>query len=395
MYVRDIIKLSFLNVFRSKTRNLLTILAITIGVSSVLLVYSIGESGENIVNQELNKLGLNGISVFSNQSPNAVPLYAEDAENLENRFTCIERALPIVLETGSLKFNKVSSEAVLFGVGRDAEEVYNVTLLYGRTPNQTDVKAGKKVAVIDDELAIKAYKRENVVGKSITIKIGGKSEEFDIIGVIRSQKEGINYLLGNSLPNFVYLPYSTLNDLRSKKEISQIAISCSQEYDVEGSTFSNFLSREKSAPGAYSSKNISSKINEIKSLSGLISNVMSAVASIALLVAGIGIMNAMLSSTTERQKEIGILMAIGATKRNILTCFLTEALIIVFIGKSLGTLISFMFLKSISQVANFEIMFGLKTFLTAEIIALICGTIFSIIPAMKASKLNPIIALGR
>lgn len=384
-----------MNVFRGKKKNFLTVLAITIGVASVLLVSSIGENGEKVVNEELEKLGLKGVSVFQNQSHNAIPLYAEDAKVLENRFEYIKKTLPIVMEIGSLKFNRITSDAVLLGVGQGAEDVYNVNIIHGRTPNTADVRLKKRVAVIDDELAMKAYKRKNVVGKKITVKHNEKSEVFDIIGVIKSQKDGINQLFGNSIPNFVYLPYSTLNEIRNKKELSQIAISCTAEYNSDGSEFSNFLSKVKSAPRAYSSKNLSTKISEIKSVSGMVSGIMSAVAAIALLVAGIGIMNAMLSSALERKREIGILMAIGAKKRNILLCFLCESVLIVFFGSVFGAITGFSCLKLLSYLTRFEITFSLKTLLKTEIVSFACGIFFSIIPAMKASKISPIKALGR
>ena len=395
MYLRDVLKLALMNVFRGKTRNFLTVLAITIGVSSVLLVSAFGTGGEKLINSELQKLGLRGISVFQNQSSDSVPLDEEDAARLEKRFKYIKKALPIVLETGKIKLNKTSSDAILLGVGAYPEEVYNVTLLHGKTPDKADIDKKNRVVVIDDELALKAYKRKNIVGKYITIEFNEKKEIFTIIGVIKSQKEGINQLLGNSLPNFIYLPYSTLNDLREKTDISQIAVSCVSGYTSEGTEFSDFLSKVKSAPGSYSSKNVSAKISEIKSISGLVSSVMSAVAGIALLVAGIGIMNAMLSSASERKREIGILMAIGAKKRNVLICFLCEAVVIVTLGGMLGALIGLIFLNGISKFIEFKVMFDFKTFLATEIISFICGIVFAIIPAFKASNVNPIIALGR
>lgn len=395
MYLRDIVRLSYLNIFRQKTRNFLNISAVAIGVSSVLLVSSLGTGGEKIINTELQKLGLRGISVFQNQNPNSAPLYAEDAASLEKRFDQIEKTLPIVLETGKLKFNKITSDAVLFGVGENPESVYRVTLLYGRTPNYSDINNKKRVVVIDDELAEKAYRRKNVVGKTITIKFNERSEKFSVIGVIRSQKDGINQFLGNGLPDFVYLPYSTLNELRNKNCLSQIALSCSDEYNSDGSEFAKYLSKIKSAPGSYSSKNLSTKVDEIKGISKLVSSVMSAIAAISLIVAGIGIMNAMFSATAERKREIGILMAIGAKEDNILLCFLFEAVIIIFFGGALGTSFAFFILSTISNTFSISLMFELKTFLIIEALSFFCGILFSIIPAVKASKLSPISALER
>ena len=395
MCLRDILKLAVLNISRKKMRNLLNVVAITIGVSSVLLISSIGTSGEKIIGEELERLGIQGIAVFQNETPNSVPLYAEDAERLKNRFTCIKETLPVVLETGYLKFNKVSSNAVLFGVGESAEDIYNVSVLYGRTPNKEDIKNREKVIVVDDELAEKAYRRKNVVGKTLTIKYREKSEVYKVIGVIRSQKSGINQLMGNSLPNFVYLPYSALNELRNEKSLNQIAVSCFGGYKSDGREFSKYLSKIKSSPGAYSSKDFSAEIDEIKKIPQIVSGILGTIAAISLIVAGIGIMNTMLSFVAERKKEIGIMIALGASKKHILFCFLCEAIIVVLSGGVLGAALSFAILKLVSGLFEFSIDLEYDIFFTTEMLSLACGIIFSILPAVQVSKMNPIVALGR
>lgn len=393
MYIKDVLKIAIMNALRGKTRSFLTALSIMIGVSSVLLVSSIGTSGETLITREIEKMGLQGISLYQTKDANSVPLNADDAKRLEKRFKTIEQTLPIVFETGTYKMNNFTSGAAILGVGEKADKVYNVSVLHGRIPNDSDVKKKARVVVIDDELAYKTYRRSNVVGKELVLKINNTNEKMQIIGVIKSQIDGINQMLGNNLPDIVYMPYSTLNELRESDELNQISVKCVNEYISDGSEFAEYLSNVKSSPGSYTTENLSQRVNEIKSITGLISLLISAIAAIALCVAGLGVMNTMFSSTAERKREIGVCMAIGARSTDILMCFLTESIIIALIGGTLGAIIGCVITFEISNILNLDFIFNIKSFLTAEIVSFICGGLFSAIPALKASKLQPIDAL--
>lgn len=393
MYIKDVLKVALLNALRGRTRSVLTALSIMIGVSSVLLVSSIGTSGEALITREIEKMGLQGISVYQTKEDNSVPLHADDAKKLENRFKTIEQTLPIVFETGTYKMNNLTSNAAILGVGEKADKVYNVSVLYGRIPNESDVKKKARVVVIDDELAYKTYRRSNVVGKELVLKINNVNEKMRIIGVIKSQKDGINQMLGNNLPDIVYMPYSTLNELRESDRLNQITVKCVNEYTSDGSEFAEYLSNIKSSPGGYTTENLSQRVNEIKSITGLVSLLISAIAGIALCVAGLGVMNTMFSSTAERKREIGVCMAIGARSTDILMCFLMESIIIALIGGTLGAIIGCAITMVISNILNLGFIFNIKSFVTAEIVSFICGGLFSAIPALKASKLQPIDAL--
>lgn len=395
MRIKDVLKISLINAFRGKTRSALTALSVMIGVSSVLLVSSIGSSGEKLVTKELEKLGLSGVSVYQSQDKNSVPLVAADARKLEKRFDNILMTLPVVLEIGTFKMNQIMSNAVFFGVGERADQVYNVTLLHGRAPNTSDIKKAGHVVVIDDELALKTYHRTNVVGKDLVIKFNGNNVKLTVIGVIKSQKDGINQMFGNNMPDFLYLPYSTLNELRGTDEISQIAIKCTGEYNSDGAEFAEYLSNIKSAPNSYTAENVSSRMGEVKTITGLISLFISFIAGISLCVAGLGIMNTMFSSTVERKREIGVCMAVGATSKDILLCFLFESIMIALIGGTLGAVIGCSITFIISNLLNLGFIFNFKTFVVAEIVSFFCGGVFSAIPAFKASRLEPIDALRR
>ncbi len=395
MFISDVLKISFRNVVRGRIRSVLTCLSITVSVAAFLLVSSIGEGGKRVVLDELSKTGLGGIAIRENTDENSTPLLAEDAELLKENFESISEVLPVVIEYGGYSLGRSSGDNVLLGVGENADDVYDVTLLHGRIPNKADITSKNKAAVIDEELAIKSYGRSNVTGKKITIRFNGYNEEFKIIGVIKSQKDGINGLFGGIMPELVYVPYSALNAMRGKEELSQITVKCiaSADEDESAKRYISYISRLKKHKNGYLYENISSKIDDFEFIMNMITLLISSIAAISLCIAGLGIMNSMFSSSVERRGEIGICLAIGASETDILVCFLAESLIISLIGGFAGAVAGVALVKLIENVIKIKMSYELSTFLYAEIISVLLGVVFSIIPARKAAKADPITSL--
>lgn len=393
MKISDILRIAVLNIKRSKMRNFITITSIVIGISAFVLVSSIGDIGKHLIKEELTSFGLQGISVSQNKNIMSPPLYATDAEKLKKRFKSIESALPLVLDSAKAEIQELRFDAVMFGVGERANEVYNVRLLHGRVPNEEDIKTAKPVVVIDDLLALKKFKRTNVVGKEFVLKFNRKNLNVKIIGVISSQKGGLGAVFGNGIPEFIYIPYTTLNKLRNNQELSQITIKCKDSYVKDGSEFAQYLAKIKNAPNGYISENISSKISEIEAITTLLAKFISAIAAVSLVVAGLCIMNATFSAVTERGKEIGVCMALGATQKDIAFSFLAESVIISVSGGTVGIILGLLLSILIAIAIDINLVFNFKRIITAELISLICGSLFSIIPALKASKTEPITAL--
>lgn len=394
MLFRDVFHIAASNARRSRARAWLTGLSIAIGVSSVMLISSLGDSGQKVITNELDKLGINGITVYSTNTE-INPLTAEDAEYLENTMPEVACALPLVIEYGSYRLKNIQGNTVVWGVDSEIDRVLDIELLHGRLPNRTDIQFGGNVAVIDDALAQKTYQRDNVVGKSIMVGVGGATERFEIIGVIRSQQDGINQMVGGMIPDFMYIPYTTANRMRSSSEVSQIAIKCASGFssDTAGQKAAEVLGRSKHITDGYATENMTGHVNNLKSIAGLVALLLSAVAAISLCVGGLGIMNTMLSSTAERKKEIGICMAIGAKRSDIAICFLTESALVSAIGGSIGALIGLGLSWLISVVLGMPTAFSLQKLLIAEAVSIFCGIIFAVIPAVRASKLDPIVAL--
>ncbi len=392
MRIKDAFIIAINNAFKQKSGSLLTILSITIGIASVLLVSSIGNSGERIIEKELENIGVNGISIYRKDATDGVPLVGKDAEALKNKFKNIQYISPMIADQGTIKFNKLNSDAILLGIGEDAGKIYNVTLLHGRLPSEFDIRSGNSVALIDNELAEKVYKRTNVINKKIVMRINGKSMELRIIGVIKTQKELIDSISNNRVPNLLYVPYTTLNNLRDTDQINHILLKTSQESEVE--QYTRFLSVKKSVKNGYSSENLSTYVNNIKSITGIVSLVISAIAAISLFVAGIGIMNSTFSAARDRKKEIGICIAVGAEKGDIFLLFLLEAMIVSICGGVVGGAIGYLITVLINNIISVNLIFNVKIFFTAEVLAIFLGILFAIVPAMKAASLNPIDALS-
>lgn len=393
MKIMDVFNISALNVFRRKSKNIITILSITIGIISVLLVSSIGTSGENFIISEIEKSGLRGITLSMNNEVKGGGLEEDDQLLLRKRFDTITNIVPIVLTTGDCILNNHSFKAVFLGIGAHADNVYNINILHGRIPGEYEVKGRGDVSVVDDEFALKVYKRTNIVGKTLTLVINGKERKTKIIGVISSQKATVNQISGGKIPDFIYLPYTTLNELKADTDIDQFAIRCNDEYTSDGSEFAQYLSSVKGTPNAYFATDISSGINNVKKITELISAVISFISSIALIVSGLGITNTVFSSTIERKREVGICIAIGATAADILWCFIAETIIISFLGGVLGTTIGNIVIAAVFNAINIPYEFKLLNYFSAILAAVLIGIISSTIPAFKAARLEPIDAL--
>jgi len=394
MHVNDVFRIAGKNVHSNSVRTWLTILSISIGVSSVMLIVSMSVSGEALISNELDKLGIQGITLYSNNIEQ-YPLKKYDAEYIRDSISEISYAVPIAVEYGSYRIKNEQGNAVFWGVGEDANKVINLDLKHGRIFNEADVRFEKNVAVIDLELAKKIYGRENITGKEIVLSFGEDSEKFKIIGIISSQKDGINQISGGIIPDFIYLPYTTVNRICATEDVDQIALKCMNGFSSEkvGNKAKKLLNRKNNTVDVFSVENLTGHIDNLKSITGIVGLILSVIAAISLLVSGLGIMNTVLSSAKERKKEIGICIAIGATGKDIMTCFLAESAIIAAIGGIIGGTTGLGISIGILSVLNMPFSFSMKNIVIIEAVAVFTGILFSILPAKKATKLNPIVAL--
>ena len=391
MSILNIFQFSIQAALRGRIRVLLAITAIAISVCSVMLIHTLGSAGTALVNRELDKIGFESITVFG--ANDSSQLSIEDATLIQESIPRVSAASPIVMTYGSYRMKGEQGNAVFWGVSDDVTSVIDIQLLYGRHLNNSDIKSQKNYVIVDTELAQRFYKRKNIVGKELIITVNGIGKKFEIIGVVKPQKDSINQLVGEVIPDFIYLPYTTLNQMRSKQDVTQIAVRCAHPEDLTLAEDEITQLLERTKQGEFKTENIAGYVNGFRSVTSIVTLIISAIAAISLCVASLGIMNTMFASVNERKKEIGICMAIGARRSDIIRCFMTEGGIISIIGGLFGGVFGIFLAFIIGKIFQFEISFSFGLFFLIESVAVILGIVFSVIPAIRAANLDPIQAL--
>jgi putative ABC transport system permease protein len=384
------------NLGRKRFRSTLTVCGIAIGVASVIVIGAIGNGAKLAVNAQLDGLGINGINI-SEEKQNFADLGALMTQ--DDLKTClsvqgVNSAMPLIMQEGDTVLLGQQKDAVIWGVDSNARSMISLKVDYGRMFTQSQVSTHAKVCLIDDTLAKSIYKRGNITGKTISIYMGTSYETFKICGIVESGSSLLYNLVGEYIPTFVYLPYTTAEDLRARNGFDQIMIKedTNGNLNKTGSIITNLLGKKHSG-NSYSASNMLDQKKRLSGLLNIITLVISAVGAISLVVAGLGIMTVMLVSVNERTKEIGIKKAIGAKKGIIMLEFLFEALVISliggFIGIGMGILISFIVSKVIGFIFNINMF---SVFISSGF-AVATGILFGVYPAHKAANLKPVEAL--
>lgn len=400
------ILIAFASIRSNKLRSALTILSIAIGIFAISGSNSAIDSLSSVVNKQMEDIGSYSFSVvrypqsimsfgnrrFSRRKPITYKL-AKDLQNQLTNTTLVSIENPI---TTSIKANTgITSDpdVNVSGVNEYYFEVNNTVVEEGRAISIEDISNKQKVAVVGNDVVVKVFNGINPMNQTITI---GNSS-FTIIGILKSK----GAVLGQSLDNVVYVPITTfiekVNDNRfSSVDITIKAFSKPELIEIMDETTGILRSLRNVKPGEendfelLSNENVS---NQFSTFTSFISVFGSTSGVIALIVAGVGIMNIMLVSVKERTKEIGIRKAVGATRTTILFQFVVEAITMCQIGGILGVSISYAGLLLLGHFTNIEIVFPLNSILLSLLICTILGSSFGLYPAWKASKLDPIEAL--
>lgn len=390
----DLFRSALKNLRRRSGRISLTILGIAIGVASVVLIGNISQCGSDALTGELDSLGLGGLSVSMSSTSEGGWLTETELENVRAADGVAE-ATPVLMQNASISSVLSSSSAFLWGIDSTAEDIISLQVLYGRLISKSDVKAASNVCLVDESFAQSAYKRDNIVGKKVSVSCSGRTEEFEVIGVVKTGSGLLQNLIGDYVPSFVYAPYTTVQNFMGRSSFDQIAVKVDDGANVDrvGETITAGLSRLTGIQDGYVSNNLVKQRDGLANILEIITLVLSAVGAISLLVASLSIMTVMLVSVSERTREIGIRKSIGASKTVILLEFLFEAVFLTLIGCAFGILIGY--LVSYAGVSYFgmTLRFRIDIMLLAVGFSTLTGVIFGVYPAMKAAALKPVDAL--
>lgn len=391
----DSLAFVFKGLLRKGARTFLTLSGIAVGVASVIIIGAISATGTVAVNQELDSLGLNGLSVMSKASTTVdTTLKTQDLEQIRS-LSCVDTAVPIVVNTSSASNGSQSCDTVLWGIDSGSQSLISLEVLYGRDLSRYDILSGSNVCLIDLETARTFFQRDNPVGKTISLIVGDTQEQYEIAGVVRANSGILQSLMTDYIPTLIYLPYTNMQKMTGSAEITQIAVQISDNVDLEEAArqIEDRLSLSKGIQGAVRTDNLSKQRGQLTNMLSIVSLVLTAIAGISLVVAGLGITTVMLVSVHERTREIGIKKSIGATNWQIMKEFLLEASAISLVGSLVGTLLGVGLCVIAGIFTGVSLVIPPSNVAVSILSALAVGILFGVYPARKASRLRPVEAL--
>ncbi|QCX33444.1 FtsX-like permease family protein [Caloramator sp. E03] len=387
------------NIKTNKMRSLLTMLGIIIGISSVITIVSLGQGAKKYITGQFESIGTNVINVQVKSMDKDVEssdyFTLDDAKILKEKISNIDFVVPFTEGFGRLKSESKSKQAQIIGTNEYYPKISNLEILYGRFLNDHDIQTQKNVAVIDDLSVKKLFKTQNPVGKQIKINIQNNSLNVTIIGVVKNPSGNMAAAFGDNFPGFVFLPITISDRIMVNTDISQMSVMLK---DMTNSTetasqITRLLEIRHRSTGKYAASEGFKELDMINNILNTLTLVIGAIAAISLIVGGIGVMNIMLVSVTERTREIGIRKAIGAKQKDIRIQFLTESLILCLMGGIIGMILGVLFGRIAGSLIHVTAVISVQVVLIAFLFSSAVGIFFGLYPADKAAKLDPIEAL--
>jgi putative ABC transport system permease protein len=388
-------------IFRNKLRSSLTMLGIVIGVGCVIVVVAIGNGASFSIQQTINSLGANFIMIFPGAATSggargftgSSTLTIEDAEAIKAEAPAVAYVSPTVRTSGQVVAGELNWGTQVFGAGIDWPFIRAWNVADGSFFTEADVRAGAKVAVLGNTVAENLFPQGGAVGQIIRIK----NVPFKVVGVL--DKKGGN-MMGSDQDDQIIAPYTTvMKRLMGQPRLNMIyaaAASSDQVQEAQNQIDALLRQRHRIAPGGEADFQMRSQEEIAQTQDAqmkILRTLLLSIAAVSLLIGGIGIMNIMLVSVTERTREIGIRMAIGAKGRHVLLQFLFEAITLSIVGGLIGVLFGVGASTLVAKALKWPIVVSPSSIGIAFGVAAIIGIFFGFYPARKAARLDPIDAL--
>lgn len=374
----------------------MAIITVVISVLATAIVSGISSIGKATISSEMNGIGLNGLSVV---------LYDKNAENVtdlllyENLATMadVEKITPVIYDYAAAEFsNGATFDTMLWGVARDAQDIVSLSIIDGRMISNTDINSSALVCLVDEEISNQAYKRSNIVGKNVKLTIGGIMYNFKIIGSIKKGSTILNSMSGDVIPNFIYIPYTTMQNISLKGSLDQILLKSDNSQQL-GDEITKKLS---SVNSKYEENTV--KLTDLTQQKSQVMKIVNTaflslfiVSCVAILVCSISVGASVNTAVSIRQKDIGIKMSLGASRWSITIEFLFSAILACIVGVIISGLIAFIGYKLLSLVTDVKITFDYLLIILSVFATILLTAIFSLFPSYQAANLEPIKALNR
>ncbi len=412
MNIKESLKIAVKCIKSNWMRSLLTMLGIIIGISSVIMIIGAGTGVRDYIVGMIEDMGSNAVlvSVDATTATENDYMTLDDIENIKNKVKGVERCSPMLMGFGRATIDKSATEAtvMMIGVNSDVQFALTAPCDYGRFFNDEEYDSNAPVAVIGTLSAKTAFGYEDVTNEYITVSSSGKSMKVKVCGVANIDQM-VNSMGGGSMADMfqmnsdqvmiaLFMPCTTLTQITGADAQLSSAFVIAEEgydYDAVGNATVNYL---KSAHGNYSNnmytaQNMATYVEIVDIIMSVLTAFIACVGAISLIVGGIGVMNIMLVSVTERTREIGIRKSLGAKTKVITMQFLTESIILCLIGGAIGVTIGVA--GAFAACSIIDIAPNITWWLIA--LALLfssgVGLFFGIYPAKKAAQMSPIDAL--
>lgn len=402
MKFSDSITMAITTLFANKMRSSLTMLGIIIGNASVISMIGIGQAAQQLAEEQFESLGANVLFVVpgsreSRRTTFDTPktLVLADADAIASQVPTVTEVAPQINSRLLVSYGSKNNNVSVIGTTPEFLTVRSFDVSQGRFITPLDLRRNNKVVALGSQIVDDFFPNENPIGKRIRIK----NASFEVIGIMESKGS----FLGTNQDETLYIPLTTMaNQIVGKTsnyglELSFISISARNADDIFAARFQieNLLRLRHKIVGEDDFRVQTQKdiLSIVGTVTGGLTMMLGAIAAISLLVGGIGVMNIMLVSVSERTQEIGLRKAIGATENNILSQFLIEAIIISATGGVFGTLLGVGVLTTIGIVSPLPTTVSMTTITLAVGVSGGIGLFFGVLPAQQAAKLDPIIAL--
>jgi putative ABC transport system permease protein len=391
----------------NKLRSALTMLGIIIGVAAVIVMIAVGAGAQARVEEQIRSLGSNLLLILSGTTTaGGVRMgFGSNQTISEDDAAAIPRELPQAMAAPALRgtaqivWGNQNWSTVIFGVTPEYIDVRQWELAAGRLFDTTDMVGATKVCLIGQTVARQLFGGTDPIGQAIRIR----RVPFTVIGVLESKGQS---MMGTDQDDLILMPISTArkrvlgaSNLAKQRSVGTIWVKVAAGYDMkaaEEQVRALLRQRHRLQPGQdddFSLRNLEEVAATQEASSRVLALLLAAVASVSLVVGGIGIMNIMLVSVTERTREIGLRMAVGARTRDILGQFLVEAVTLSLIGGLVGVALGMAAAFGVAQLAGWRIVVAPQAVLLAVAFAFVIGVFFGFYPARKAARLNPVEAL--
>ena len=384
------VKMAWKAVLSNKMRSFLTMFGIIIGVMSLVVLVSLAGGTTDSVNAQIASMGSNLLTV-SIQDDKGNPMKLDDVESLTENDEIAEAA-PVAASSVTASSTYSEETANIYGTTGSYAEIQGLELYSGRFLKKTDIENHTNVVVINAGLATQVMGRMNVVGENISLD----GVDYQIIGVLKADEND-----STTTENYeAYIPYTSLVRLASdvSSEVTSFCVSATSEEsldEAENVITQAMMQRFSQDEDAFTVMNQSTVMETMASVNQTLQLMLGGIAGISLLVGGIGIMNIMLVSVTERTREIGIRKAIGANRSAIMLQFLIEAMMLSLMGCFLGIVLSWTVLQMISAINSADMIYTMSGGVVGIAItfSVLIGIVFGLYPANKAAKKKPVDAL--